>query len=105
MRYLFKCVILILAISLLGCGLSKEPVKEIPLGYEVQKGTDLAVILQTPLSSNINQRGDTFSARLKEPLIYKKKVILPRKTEIRGLVKRVVKIREIWRSGKFAAFI
>ena len=47
--------------------------------------------MKTPLNSNANQRGDQFVTQLKEPLLFKNKTILPKDTEIRGLIKQATK--------------
>jgi len=89
----FKLLILIL--FSFSCESLVSPVKEMPNGYQIQKGTDLSVILETPLSSSTNQRGDQFIALLKEPIIFKNEVILPKDTQIKGLVKRVKKYEKL----------
>ena len=95
MKYLIKFMIIGLFFSLLGCELFIAPIKETPTGYEIQKGTDMSVILQDLLSSNVNLRGDSFTTLLKEPLIFNNKTILPKDTQIRGLVKRVTKFEKL----------
>lgn len=93
---LVKFGLIILAISFAaGCELLKEPVIETSEGYQIKQGTELGVVLQTPLSSNINKRGDQFVTRLAQPLMFKGKSILPKETEIRGLVKRVDKFEKL----------
>jgi len=77
------------------CEYLVSPVKEMPNGYQIQKGTDLSVILETPLSSNTNQRGDQFITLLKGPLLFKDKILLSKDTQIRGLVKRVRKYEKV----------
>jgi len=94
MKHFYSFLVFVLVLSLIGCELFIEPVKETTIGYEIQKGTNLAVILQTSLSSNANQRGDTFVTKLKNPLKFKDKVILPTTTQIRGLVKRATKFEK-----------
>jgi hypothetical protein len=91
MKRLFMVTGITLIISLLGCEALKERVRETPAGYQIQKGINLSVVLQTPLSSNTNQRGDGFTSQLKQALVFKEKTILPKDTQIRGLVKRVTK--------------
>lgn len=91
MKRLFMVAGITLIISLLGCEALKERVRETPAGYQIQKGINLSVVLQTPLSSNTNQRGDGFTSQLKQTLVFKEKTILPKDTQIRGLVKRVTK--------------
>lgn len=99
----FKLFILIL--FLFSCESLVSPVKEMPHGYQIQKGTDLSVILETPLSSNTNQRGDQFIILLKEPLLFKDKILLSKDTQIRGLVKRVKKYEKLGdRAGLFLLF-
>ena len=88
-KYFLKFKLFILILFLLSCESLVSPVKELPNGYQIQKGTDLSVILETPLSSNTNQRGDQFVTLLKEPMLFKNSVILQKDTQIRGLVKRV----------------
>lgn len=88
---IFKFGLIILIISFAGCELFKEPIMETSEGYQIKQNTDLGVILQTPLSSNTNKRGDQFVTFLAKPLLFKNKRILPKDTEIRGLVKRVSK--------------
>jgi len=85
----------ILMIMLFSCESVVSPIKEMPDGYQIQKDNDLSVILQTSLSSNTNQRGDQFIALLKEPIIFKNEVILPKDTQIKGLVKRVKKYEKL----------
>lgn len=84
-------LVLVLLVFLVGCGPHTFSVRETDKGYEIQEYTSFDVVLQTPLSSNINQRGDQFIAQIKEPFYYLDKVLLPQKTQIRGLVKRVKK--------------
>ena len=91
--YMYLGVVIV--ISLMGCGMLTEPVKETADGYEVQKNTSLRVILQTPLSSNTNKRGDQFTTYLAQALVFKEKAILPKDTQIRGLVKRVKKYERL----------
>ena len=95
MRCLFKFIAFILFLALVGCESLVTKVREVPEGYEIQKGTNFAVILQAPLSSNANQRGDTFVTQLKTPLKFKDKVILPKTTQIRGLIKRATKFEKL----------
>lgn len=90
----FGLIILVISFAA-GCELFKESVIETSEGYQIKQGTELEVVLQTPLSSNTNKRGDQFVARLTEPLMFKGKSILPKETEIRGLVKRVVKFEKL----------
>ena len=82
-------------IILFTCKSTETPVIEVPDGYQVTKDTDFSVILQTPLSSDKNERGDQFITLLTKPLVFNKKVILPEKTQIRGLVKRVKKYEKL----------
>ncbi|MFC1624395.1 hypothetical protein ACFL28_03675 [Candidatus Omnitrophota bacterium] len=91
MSHWYKYFGVVVLTSLMGCGLLTEPVKETSNGYEVQKNTSLKVILQTPLSSNTNERGDQFTTYLAQALVFKEKAILPKDTQICGLVKRVKK--------------
>ena len=91
MSHWYKYLGVVVLTSLMGCGLLTEPVKETSNSYEVQKNTSLKVILQTPLSSNTNERGDQFTTYLAQALVFKEKAILPKDTQIRGLVKRVKK--------------
>lgn len=91
MKQLFMVAGFILIMSLSGCEALKEGVKETPAGYQIQKGANLSIVLQTPLSSNTGQRGDQFTSQLKQAFIFKDKNILPKDTQIRGLVKRVTK--------------
>ena len=93
---LVKFGLIILAISFTaGCELFREPVIETSMGYQVKQGTELDVVLQVPLSSNINKRGDQFVTRLVKPLVFNNRPILPKGTEIRGLVKRVAKFEKL----------
>lgn len=77
-----------LLVFLVGCGPHTFSVKETAHGYEIMEYTRLEVVLQTPLSSRLNERGDNFVARLKVPLLYRGKTVLPEGTRVRGLVKR-----------------
>ncbi|MFC1632110.1 hypothetical protein ACFL1I_08095 [Candidatus Omnitrophota bacterium] len=95
MNHFYKFAAVVGITSLIGCGLLTEPIKETDIGYEVQKDTTLSVILQTPLSSNTNQRGDQFTTQLAQPLVFKEKVILAQNTQVRGLVKRVKKYERL----------
>ena len=74
-----------------GCEPNVKSISEMPEGYQINKNTGMTVILITPLSSNDSRRGDTFKTILKSSFTLKDKIILHEKTEIRGLVKRVVK--------------
>ena len=99
----FKLLILIL--FSFSCESVVSPIKEMPDGYQIQKGTDLSVILETPLSSNTNQRGDQFVTLLKEPMLFKNSMILQKDTQIRGLVKRVKRYEKLGdRAGLFLLF-
>lgn len=91
----FKTFSIWFVLLIAACEPSVKSIIETPDGYQINKDTSLTVILQTPMSSNINQRGDTFKAVLKSPLALKDKIILPETTEIRGLVKRVVKFENL----------
>ena len=62
-------------------------VSETDAGYHIPKDFRLMLVLNTPLSSNINKRGDTFQAKLTEPLLYREALVLPKGTMINGLVK------------------
>jgi hypothetical protein len=84
-------LLIIITIYFTGCEFIREPVKETPTAYQIQKGKTMVVILQTPLGSNENQRGDQFAGSLKHPISFKDKLIIPKGSEIKGLVKRVVK--------------
>jgi hypothetical protein len=84
---------LLAVILLAGCS-SSDTEKGEDAGIEVMAGTSLRILLITPLSTATNTRGDTFSALLAKPLIYKGKVLLPKETEVRGLIKRSVKISD-----------
>ncbi|MBU2540736.1 MAG: hypothetical protein KJ593_02440 [Candidatus Omnitrophica bacterium] len=95
MNYWYKYLGAVIVTSLMGCGMLTEPVKETSNGYELQKNTSLRVILQTPLSSNTNERGDQFTTYLAQALVFKEKAILPKDTQIRGLVKRVKKYEKL----------
>ncbi|UCC95572.1 MAG: hypothetical protein JSW40_02185 [Candidatus Omnitrophota bacterium] len=95
MRYIMGIFTFVVIVSLLACQSLVGPVSEIPEGYQIQKGTTLVVILKTPLSSNINKRGDSFVSHLKEALTFKDKAILPKNTQIRGLVKRATRFEKL----------
>ena len=87
-------LILLIIISiacLAGCEFIRQPIKETPTAYQVQKGTTMIVILKPPLGSNENQRGDQFVGSLKHPISFKGKFIISKGSEIKGLVKRVIK--------------
>jgi hypothetical protein len=59
--------------------------------YHIPKNFRLTIVLDTPLSSNTSQRGDTFQTKIKEPLLYRDALVLPKGTMINGLVKRAQK--------------
>lgn len=96
MKYKTAGLILFIGISvyLNGCGFIREPITETPAAYQIQKGTTMAVVLQTPLSSTENNRGDQFAGSLKHPVSFKGKFIIPRGSEVRGLVKRVIRYKK-----------
>lgn len=80
-----------LIISCAGCHYASPTVNEVDDGYEILESGDFEIQLTESLSSNQNNRGDTFSARLTKDFIISKKTILPKGTEIRGLVNEVEK--------------
>jgi len=84
-------VIFLVFISTLGCELQLNTIKKVQDGFQIPKGASLTLILQSPLNSNVNHRGDIFVTKLKEPLKWKDNVLLPQGTEIHGLVKRATK--------------
>ena len=91
-RYTFIIITFFITIlHLSGCESAFQSIVEVSEGYRISKNTNLTVVLETPLSSNTNQRGDQFVARIKKPLLLKGKSVLSKETEIRGLVKRATK--------------
>ncbi|MFC1807935.1 hypothetical protein ACFL0T_06170 [Candidatus Omnitrophota bacterium] len=89
MKLLRNCIVFILIYCLAGCSPFYDPIKETDTAFEIASGTNMNLILQTPLTSNKNQRGDQFITQLKNDLKDKDKIILPKGSEVRGLVKRV----------------
>ena len=81
----------IIVVASFGCEGLIPPVEEIGDNYRLTQGTALTVILQNPLNSSENHRGDQFSTRLKESISLKNHTILPINIEIKGIVKRVDK--------------
>ncbi|OVE75516.1 hypothetical protein BVX98_07310 [bacterium F11] len=86
---------------IMSCDIQIGSVQEMDKTYKIAKGKKLDLILTSPLSSNINQRGDSFVTQLKDPLKYKETAILPANTKFRRLVKSVKKyeklgIRRVW---------
>ena len=94
-KHFLKFKLFILVLFSFSCESLVSPVKEMPNGYQIQKGTNLSVVLETPLSSNTNQRGDQFVTLLKEPMLFKNSMILQKDTQIRGLVKRVKRYEKL----------
>ncbi len=94
-RLFFLVIIIITFVFLYGCEYFSETVQETSEGFRIQQGKNLVVILQTALSSNLNKRGDSFLTELKEPVIFKDKIVLPEKTQIGGLVKRATKFEKL----------
>ncbi|MDP8213200.1 MAG: hypothetical protein P9X22_07950 [Candidatus Zapsychrus exili] len=88
-------VVLICAYVFIGCDISNEQVKKIAEGYQVNKSTEINVTLMTALNSNENKRGDQLVVKLRNPLLYGEEVVLPKETEIRGLIKRATKFEKI----------
>lgn len=82
---------IILSVCSVSCDFIRKSVKETPTAYQIQKGTTMVIVLQTPLGSNESQRGDQFVGSLKHPISFKGKFIIARGSEIKGLVKRVIK--------------
>ena len=95
MKPLIKLLIFLVIICFFGCQPLSGPVTETTDGYSIQKGTNLTLVLETPLNSNVNKRGDQFVSRIKKPLLFKDKPVLSKETEIRGLVKRVTKFEKL----------
>ena len=91
MKYLSILALVALTVLFCGCELLVNPVKETSDGYQIDKKTELSVILQTPLSSNTNKRGDQFITTLKKPLTFKEKIVLSKDAQVQGLVKSVTK--------------
>jgi len=94
-KSLAKLILIVLVFSLLGCEPLVEKVGETQEGGQIEKSVSLIVILESPLSSNINKRGDTFITKLKENINYENKVVLPKGVQIRGLVKRATKFEKL----------
>ena len=82
---LFFCLVMT------GCNDHTETPKATDNGYVIPQNTQFVIALQTDLSSNINQRGDTFWAYLKNDVKFDGVVVLPEKTVVYGLVKRASK--------------
>ena len=78
-------------LALVGCDLQVEKPSLHENGYVIPLNTTLVLELQTNLSSNTNQRGDTFSAHLTKPLKANGSILLPENTIVNGLVKRATK--------------
>jgi hypothetical protein len=87
--------VVVVAIFFSGCEWFVDTVQETPTDYRIEKDKKLTVVLQEPLSSNSNKRGDSFISELKEPIIFKEKTILPKNTQIRGLVKKALKFEKL----------
>jgi hypothetical protein len=87
--------VVVVAIFFSGCEWFVDTVQETPTDYRIEKDKKLTVVLQEPLSSNSNKRGDSFISKLKEPIIFKEKTILPKNTQIRGLVKKALKFEKL----------
>ena len=87
------------------CEIPQKSITELVDCYEIKAGTTLVIILKTPLSSNINVRGDLFTTHLKEPFLLDDKTILTQGVEINGLVKRTKKFEKFGdRSSLFLLF-
>lgn len=87
--------VIVIMTFLCGCEQFTDMVQEMPDGYQMQKDKNLIVVLQTALSSNSNKRGDSFVTELKEPIVFKDKTVLPKNTQIKGLVKRATKFERL----------
>jgi hypothetical protein len=87
--------VVVVAVFFSGCEWFVDTVQETPTDYRIEKDKKLTVVLQEPLSSNSNKRGDSFISELKEPIILKEKTILPKNTQIRGLVKKALKFEKL----------
>ena len=74
MTYIKNLLICMTILLFLGCDALENPVKETNEGYEIMASAELIVVLRTPLSSNTNQRGDTFTTALKD-VFFKKKAL------------------------------
>lgn len=91
MKYFPKLLLIIILILLSGFKFFDKSVKETEKEFIINKDATLSVILQTPLSSNTNKAGDRFITKLKKPLVYKEKIILPENMQILGELKKVIK--------------
>ena len=91
MRTINQMLVCLTVLGLISCDYAGPAINEVEGGYEILESGDLTIQLADPLSSNVNNRGDAFSSRLTEDFIINKKKILPKNTEIRGLVTEVEK--------------
>lgn len=89
-----------------GCAPTQQPVTETDDGFLIDAGQSLTINLAVPLSSNKNRRGDSFSSHLANDVsLNQKKIVLPKETEIRGLVTQVNKWNRLGdRAGLVLAF-
>ena len=79
----------------INCELPQKSASETVDSYEIKAGATIVAILKTPLSSNLNERGDLFTTHLKEPFLLDGKTILSQGAEINGLVKRTKKFEKL----------
>lgn len=86
-RFNFNFILLMsFAMLLISCA-DSTTITETESAYHIPKNTQLTLTLQVALSSNTNQRGDTFKATLNKPVKLGESVILPTNSVINGLVK------------------
>lgn len=81
--------------ALLACETGAGGVRERGDGYELRAGLSLEVVLQSALSCNGSQRGDAFATRLKAPLVWKGRTVLPEGTKVAGLVQKVTRYEKL----------
>lgn len=84
---------LIVFIICFECVLSQDVITRTQRAYKIDKGTTFTAIIQTSLSPNLDSRGDTFSAELKEPFTSYNNVILSADVETRGVCKKRAKMQ------------
>lgn len=86
-RWIFTCVCAVMLS--LGCQAKPGIIQEQETGFLITKGAQFAVVLQTPLSSKVNRRGDTFTVTLDADTRFRGETVLKKGARVNGLVKRV----------------